>query len=65
MSITGNLSRGVDAVNTEIYDALSGADAFDQEGLDRDLIALDGTENKGRLVLMLFGCELGHGKGCR
>ena len=39
----------VDAVNQEIFDALSGADALDQEGLDRDLIALDGTENKGRL----------------
>ena len=39
----------VDVVNQEIFDALSGADALDQEGLDRDLIALDGTENKGRL----------------
>ena len=39
----------VDAVNHEIFDALSGTDALDQESLDRDLIALDGTENKGRL----------------
>ena len=39
----------VDAVNQEIYDALSGADALDQDGIDRDLIALDGTQNKGRL----------------
>jgi len=44
-----SVQGAVDAVNSEIYDALSGADAFDQEGLDRDLIALDGTENKGRL----------------
>src|SRR5690348_5912367 len=28
---------------------LLGADAFDQEGLDRALIELDGTPNKGRL----------------
>ena len=39
----------VNAVNTEIFNALSGTDAFDQDGLDKDLIALDGTDNKGRL----------------
>ena len=43
------VTDAVDAVNQEIFDALSGADALDQEGIDRDLIALDGTENKGRL----------------
>ena len=43
------VADAVDAVNQEIFDALSGADALDQEGIDRDLIALDGTENKGRL----------------
>ncbi|WP_293906162.1 phosphopyruvate hydratase [Phenylobacterium sp.] len=39
----------VEAVNGEIYDALSGADAEDQRRLDRLLIELDGTKNKARL----------------
>jgi len=39
----------VDAVNGEIFDALSGFDVADQGGIDRTLIALDGTENKSRL----------------
>ena len=39
----------VDAVNQEIFDALSGSDALDQDSLDRDLIALDCTDNKARL----------------
>ena len=39
----------VTAVNTEIFDALSGADALDQKQIDADLITLDGTENKARL----------------
>src|SRR5678816_4703994 len=33
----------VDAVNGEIYDALSGSDAEDQRRIDRMLIDLDGT----------------------
>src|SRR5437868_12716266 len=33
----------VDAVNGEIYDALSGLDAEDQRRIDRLLIELDGT----------------------
>jgi enolase len=41
--------RAVDAVNGEVFDALSGRDAADQLALDQALIALDGTENKGRL----------------
>ncbi len=41
--------RAVDAVNGEIFDALSGFEAEDQIALDRVLIALDGTENKSRL----------------
>ena len=40
--------QAVDAVNFEIFDALIGADAFDQAGIDQDLIELDGTENKSR-----------------
>jgi enolase len=41
--------RAVEAVNGEIFDALSGMDAEDQLGLDRAMIALDGTPNKARL----------------
>jgi enolase len=41
--------KAVDAVNGEIFDALSGFDAEDQLGIDRTLISLDGTPNKGRL----------------
>ncbi|WMJ68677.1 phosphopyruvate hydratase [Stenotrophomonas sp. 24(2023)] len=41
--------KAVDNVNTTIATALKGFDGADQEGLDRRLIDLDGTENKGRL----------------
>ncbi|HEV2162506.1 MAG TPA: phosphopyruvate hydratase [Stellaceae bacterium] len=41
--------KAVDAVNGEIFDAVSGRDATDQAGLDRVLIDLDGTPNKARL----------------
>ncbi|WP_313455952.1 phosphopyruvate hydratase [Stenotrophomonas sp.] len=41
--------NAVGNVNTTIATALKGFDAADQEGLDRRLIDLDGTENKGRL----------------
>jgi len=41
--------KAVEAVNGEIFDALSGFDAEDQLGIDRTLIALDGTANKARL----------------
>jgi enolase len=41
--------QAVDAVNGEIFDALSGYDAEQQLGLDRLLIDLDGTPNKSRL----------------
>jgi enolase len=36
-------------VNTEIAEAVVGFDALDQPGLDRLLVVLDGTPNKGRL----------------
>jgi enolase len=39
----------VEAVNGEIYDALSGFEAEDQRRLDQRLIELDGTPNKSRL----------------
>ena len=41
--------KAVDAVNTEIFDTLSGMDAEDQRRIDHALIALDGTKNKARL----------------
>ena len=39
----------VNNVNTEIAEALQGMDATDQIAIDRTMINLDGTENKGRL----------------
>ncbi len=39
----------VDAVNAEIFDALSGVNALDQTQIDTDLCMLDGTDNKARL----------------
>jgi len=41
--------KAVDAVNGEIFDALSGQEAADQRRIDTVLIELDGTENKSRL----------------
>src|SRR5512142_3044829 len=43
------VTKAVGHVNGEIADAVLGADARDQALLDRILIDLDGTENKGRL----------------
>src|SRR5579862_3130143 len=43
------VERAVGHVNGEIAEAVRGHDAADQAGLDRVLIELDGTENKGRL----------------
>ena len=41
--------KAVEAVNGEIFDAISGRDATDQKALDRTLINLDGTPDKSRL----------------
>ena len=41
--------KAVDAVNSEIRDELTGADAEDQRDIDLAMIELDGTENKSRL----------------
>ena len=41
--------NAVEAVNGEIFDTISGHDADDQIEIDRVLIDLDGTPNKGRL----------------
>jgi enolase len=43
------VAHAVANVNGEIAQLLRGRDAADQEGLDRALIELDGTPNKGRL----------------
>ncbi|MBT5945879.1 MAG: phosphopyruvate hydratase [Rhodospirillaceae bacterium] len=39
----------VEAVNTELFEALSGLDADEQEHVDQLMRDLDGTDNKGRL----------------
>ncbi len=41
--------KAVENVNTEICEAIIGLDAEEQTFIDRTLIELDGTENKGRL----------------
>jgi enolase len=43
------VGRAVGNVNGEIAQAVTGLDAEDQSGLDRVMIDLDGTPNKGRL----------------
>jgi len=43
------VSKAVQGVNGEIAEAVVGLEAEDQAALDAELIALDGTENKGRL----------------
>ncbi|HEX2085112.1 MAG TPA: phosphopyruvate hydratase [Solirubrobacteraceae bacterium] len=43
------VTRAVANVNGEIAEAVHGHDVFDQSGLDRRLVELDGTPNKSRL----------------
>ena len=43
------VTKAVDFVNGEIFDEVQGMDALDQIGIDRAMIELDGTPNKGRL----------------
>lgn len=43
------VQKAVEFVNTEIFEALVGVDAEEQMYIDRLMIDLDGTENKGRL----------------
>src|SRR5689334_17881329 len=43
------VTKAVANVNDELADAVNGLDAADQQGLDRAMIELDGTPNKGRL----------------
>ena len=41
--------RAVEAVNRDIFDAVSGLEAEDQLKIDETMIALDGTKNKSKL----------------
>jgi len=41
--------KAVENVNGEIAECLANMDAYDQRALDKKMIELDGTENKGRL----------------
>lgn len=41
--------KAVEAVNGEIFEALSGRDSHDQAALDELMVTLDGTPNKSRL----------------
>ena len=43
------VTKAVDAVNGEIFDAIGGMEAEEQVHIDETLIALDGTPNKARL----------------
>src|ERR1044071_1264180 len=43
------VQKAVEHVNTEICEAIIGLDASEQAFIDRTMIDLDGTENKGRL----------------
>jgi enolase len=54
-----SVTQAVGNVNGEIREALHGLDAVDQAGIDRALIDLDGTPNKGRLgANAILGCSL-------
>ena len=44
-----DVGRAVAGVNGEIASRLAGRDATDQEAIDAELIALDGTQHKARL----------------
>ena len=52
--------KAVSHVNEEIADALIGMEAEDQREIDAEMIALDGTENKGNLWCQCnFRCIFG------
>jgi enolase len=57
------VAKAVAAVNDEISQAVIGRDGADQSGLDRVMIELDGTENKGRLgANAILGVSLANAK---
>lgn len=43
------VTQAVSSVNEKIAGEIVGLEAFDQEGLDRTMLELDGTENKAKL----------------
>jgi len=43
------VTKAVAAVNGEIFDAISGMEATNQEAIDQVMLDLDGTANKGRI----------------
>jgi enolase len=59
------VTQAVANVNAELAGAVRGTDARDQSGLDRALIDLDGTPNKGRLgANAILGVSLAAAKAC-
>src|SRR4051812_47522191 len=59
------VTQAVANVDNEIAAAVRGHEAGDQEGLDRALIELDGTPNKGRLgANAILGVSLANAKAC-
>jgi enolase len=57
------VGKAVDAVNGEVARAIAGREAEDQAGLDRAMIELDGTANKGRLgANAILGVSLANAK---
>ncbi len=56
--------KAVENIRGEIAEALIGMDAARQEEIDRKMIALDGTPNKGRLGRQRHPGGL-HGRGAR
>ncbi len=57
------VQKAVNAVNTTIAEEIVGFEAFDQEGLDKKLREIDGTENKANLgANALLGVSLATAK---
>jgi enolase len=57
------VTQAVAAVNGEIAEEIVGYDALDQIGIDRTMIEMDGTPNKGRLgANAILGVSLAVGK---
>src|SRR3972149_2070198 len=57
--------KAVEAVNTEISEAIVGLDASEQSFVDRTLIDLDGSENKSRLgANALLAVSMGVARRC-
>ncbi len=57
------VTKAVANVNGELSAALVGLDASDQAGIDRVLVEVDGTPNKGRLgANAILGCSLASAK---